>query len=214
VYEGIPLYEDSTLQPYSVVYAPIGRNLMRPYERRRTGPLAGTTGSRPPSFPIETTGERELAAFAGELRSAPTGAEPGVVPESLPLVGTGAGSGRFPQRDATADVQLPSTIDQPPLSELARATRTATREAAAKDRSDSSRAVESIPKPLSNGGIWVPFNGSRWYNAGDPVPFDPDQFTVVGNYRGFPVYRKRGGSNRAIYIPAVDGGLLAQYQRR
>src|SRR5262245_37054388 len=51
VYEGIPLYADSTLEPYSVVFVPIGRNLLRPYERRRSGVLAGTTGSRPPSFP-------------------------------------------------------------------------------------------------------------------------------------------------------------------
>src|SRR5690242_18186155 len=30
-FNGVPLYEDSTLEPYSVVYVPIGNNLMRPY---------------------------------------------------------------------------------------------------------------------------------------------------------------------------------------
>src|SRR4051812_46857087 len=42
VYRGVPLYEDATLQPYSIVYVPIGRNVMRPYERVRAGELAGT----------------------------------------------------------------------------------------------------------------------------------------------------------------------------
>jgi len=50
-YNGVPLYADSTIEPYSVLLVPVGRNLMRPYERRRSGDLAGTTGSRTPSFP-------------------------------------------------------------------------------------------------------------------------------------------------------------------
>lgn len=52
-HEGVPLYENSTQLPYEVVYVPVGRNLMRPYERRRVGPWAGTSGSRTPSFPVE-----------------------------------------------------------------------------------------------------------------------------------------------------------------
>lgn len=50
-YNGVPLYANTTLEPHSVVFVPIGRNLMQPYERPRTGDLAGTTGSRLPSFP-------------------------------------------------------------------------------------------------------------------------------------------------------------------
>ncbi len=50
-YNGVPLYADATIEPYSVVLVPVGRNLMRPYERLRSGDLAGTTGSRAPSFP-------------------------------------------------------------------------------------------------------------------------------------------------------------------
>ena len=52
-YNGVPLYADATLEPYSIVYVPIGRGLMQPYERPRRGDLAGTTGSRPPSFPVQ-----------------------------------------------------------------------------------------------------------------------------------------------------------------
>src|SRR5262245_57560511 len=33
-YDGVPLYVDATLEPYSVLYVPIDRGLMRPYQRR------------------------------------------------------------------------------------------------------------------------------------------------------------------------------------
>jgi hypothetical protein len=52
VYRGVPVYADVTLEPNSVVYLPVGRQLMRGYERRREGELAGTTGSRVPAFPV------------------------------------------------------------------------------------------------------------------------------------------------------------------
>ncbi len=35
VYRRVPVYADVTLEPYSVIYLPIGRQLMRAYERRR-----------------------------------------------------------------------------------------------------------------------------------------------------------------------------------
>ena len=75
VYKDIPLYQDRTLEPYSLVYVPVGGNLMRPYERRRTGELANTTGSRTPSFPVESD---EHAV------------EPAVTSEVEPSVGTSA----------------------------------------------------------------------------------------------------------------------------
>lgn len=66
-YEGVPLYVDPTLEPNSVIYVPIGGRLMRPYERRREGELAGTSGSRTPSFPVDLAArspspEEQLAA--------------------------------------------------------------------------------------------------------------------------------------------------------
>src|SRR6478752_6750041 len=47
-YRGIPLYTDTTLEPYSIVFVPISGGRMQPYERPRTGMLAGTVGSRAP----------------------------------------------------------------------------------------------------------------------------------------------------------------------
>jgi len=65
VYRRVPVYADVTLEPHSVIYIPVGRQLMRGYERRREGELAGTTGSRTPAFPVEvaspfTAAPREL----------------------------------------------------------------------------------------------------------------------------------------------------------
>ena len=36
-YNGVPLYTDTTIEPYSIVYVPIQRGLMQPYERPRQG---------------------------------------------------------------------------------------------------------------------------------------------------------------------------------
>jgi hypothetical protein len=50
---GVPLFTRTTIEPYSIVYVPVGRGLMQPYERPRSGELAGTVGSRTPAFPVE-----------------------------------------------------------------------------------------------------------------------------------------------------------------
>jgi len=47
VYDNIPLYEDATLQPYSVVYVPVGGLMMRPYVRLADSRLSGTRASEP-----------------------------------------------------------------------------------------------------------------------------------------------------------------------
>src|SRR5918999_1602212 len=39
-YNGVPLYADTTVEPYSVVLVPIAGGLMQPYERIRGGDLA------------------------------------------------------------------------------------------------------------------------------------------------------------------------------
>ncbi len=60
VVERVPVYADTTLEPFSIIYVPIGPDRMREYERRRDGELAGTTGSRPPSFPVQSPSVQAL----------------------------------------------------------------------------------------------------------------------------------------------------------
>src|SRR3954466_4509855 len=38
-FNGVPLYADTTVEPYSLVFVPIGRGLMQPFERPRSGDL-------------------------------------------------------------------------------------------------------------------------------------------------------------------------------
>ena len=52
LFDGVPLYADATLEPFSVVFVPVARG-MRQYERERVGALAGTTGSRTPAAPVQ-----------------------------------------------------------------------------------------------------------------------------------------------------------------
>ena len=61
-FRGIPIYVRPMLQTGSVVYVPLAGGLMQPYERRRTGELAGTTGSTAPSFPVDVATERTFDA--------------------------------------------------------------------------------------------------------------------------------------------------------
>jgi hypothetical protein len=51
-YENVPVYSDKTIEPYSELYVPFGNGMVRVYERRRDGDLAGTTGSHVPTFPV------------------------------------------------------------------------------------------------------------------------------------------------------------------
>src|SRR5215216_1529069 len=60
IFGGVPVYADTTIEPGSVVYVPVGRDRMREYERRRQHELAGTTGSRAPSFPVESPSDQAL----------------------------------------------------------------------------------------------------------------------------------------------------------
>src|SRR5690606_34494293 len=73
-YRGVPLYADPTLETGSLVYVPVSGGLMQPYERLRTGDLAGTSGSRTPSYvpatPSSTTGFAPMGTV-GRLPSPP-----------------------------------------------------------------------------------------------------------------------------------------------
>jgi hypothetical protein len=56
-FRGVPLYADPTLETGSIVYVPVEGALMQPYEKLRAGELAGTSGSRMPSYPATTSTE-------------------------------------------------------------------------------------------------------------------------------------------------------------
>ena len=169
VFEGVPVYSDATMEPFSLVYVPVGRATMRAYERRRDGELAGTTGSRTPTFPV-----------------APA-ALPGQRPERA--VGT---VGLF----ATATPIMTASV---PAPEPSRPVRT---------------SIESVPPPRATDGVWIRFNGAKWYSDGEAVAYSPDRFTRIGEYLGFPVYREKDDKKEAIWVAVVQDGPLAPYSKR
>jgi hypothetical protein len=174
-YERVPVYADVTLEPWSVVYVPTGRNLVRGYERRRAGELAGTEGSRMSAFPIDSS---SLAPR-----------EQAFVPTS------GIARAKSPAPAICCPPFAPGS--QEPPSTLALPGR-----------------IESIPGPTGVNGVWLEFQGARWYSSGPSVEYSPNRFDRIGDYRGFPVYHERNGSAAEIWVPIVQDGPLAPYARR
>jgi hypothetical protein len=184
VYRGIPLYQDRFLEPHSIVYVPIRNTVMRPYERRREGELAGTTGSRTPSFPVQVASP--ITVRAGNIYPSPDFLyRPPVVPEEEPLI---------------------VLAEQPALAAIAPPT------AAATPRPAQVTITAASRRPVRS-DIWIEFNGARWYKTGAAVTFDPTRFVPAGDYRGFLVYRAKSGGNE-IYVSAVSDGGLTPYARR
>lgn len=169
VYERVPVYADVTLEPHSVIYVPVGRNLMRGYERRREGEIAGTVGSRTPAFPVDI----------------PSSIQPR--PEPLPT-----------------PIATPPSAALPPIERI---------EPVSAPRSIPTR-IESIPPPTGPNGVWLSYNGERWYNRGSATTFDPNRFTKIGDYRGFSVYRDERGRADEIWVAVVKDGPVAPYTRR
>lgn len=165
-YRGISLYTDATLDPLAVVYVPIGRGLMQPYERRRTGDLAGTTGNRAPSFPTSIGAEGFV-----ERTDAPE---------------------REPRPVAMEEPEAPLTprsIVEAPRPEPG-----------------------SVERPKGINGVWVMYDGRRYFSAGQAVPLDA-HFRQIGTYNGFSVYR-RDDERGTIYIPTADGMAPPYAERR
>ena len=160
VYERVPVYADVTLEPFSIIYVPIGGRRMRAYERKRSP-------SSPVDIATSTTAEPRPVATGGSI-----------VP--------------------------PAMID--------RTTSTASRASNLPRRT----RIETIPPPrtTTKNGIWIEFDGARWYHAGAVVSYNPDQFVPVGSYRGFPVYKEKNASSETVYVSVVKDGPLAPYSKR
>jgi hypothetical protein len=188
-FEGVELYEDTTLEPHSILYVPIGRGLLQPYERRRTGDLAGTTGSRAPSFPVASPSDLEPGRAA-------------LIDEDVPVaVGT---SGYFPAREAgcvTCECRCAPAVDAVSTSASLPSPAPA-----------PAGPLRTAKLPEGNRGLWVPFEGHVYVADGQAEALETGTFAVAGQYGTFPVYR-RGAQDDRIYIPSVEGGLLAPYRR-
>ena len=176
-YNGVPLYADATVEPYSVVLVPIGRGLMQPYERVRSGELAGTSGSRTPSFPVRTRAEPRDAAAMPPAPRRPARAAAAIQTGEEGAVGT---TGRTRTAGAVGTGGTPAAVAP-------------------------QGAMTTVRRAENNDGIWLQFMDARWISAGAAVPLRAEDFVQVGEHAGFPVYARRGLTEERIYLPAPGG---------
>jgi hypothetical protein len=183
-YNGVPLYADATLEPFSIVLVPMSRGVMQPYERLRSGGLAGTTGSRAPSFPVrmvpDVVADIAMAAVAPTAPPAVSGAI-GVFTPAAPTV-------EFSTTPAAAVGTTGGATSRAALSPLV-----------------------SAMRPVGNDGVWISWNGRKWVSNGIAVPIEEGRFTQVGDYAGFAVLA-RAADTDTIYLPSRPG-LVAPYRR-
>lgn len=212
-FQGVPLYARTTVEPFSLVYVPLSGGLMQPYERRRTGDMAGTSGSSAPSFPVATSpgtvtalpqaaGPPTLASpivfdepFA--RLSAPQGA-PVMAASATPVLSTASVS----LAEARGNLQRERLLVSPqPVGTSGRAAPAPARRPVAR-------------RPQAANGIFIEFDGARWFSSGPSALFDEKIFTRVGELRGLPVYTARG-RGATIFVPVAEGlDLVAPYSKR
>lgn len=180
-YAGVPLYADATELPNSLVYVPVAGSMLRRYERRRDGELAGTEGSRTPSFPVANSSESQPQDEA--VAAAESGREAGRVEAT-------AGS--------AAEVPVPTDRIVAVTTAVPR-----------RQNVTISTGVELH----GNGGVWIQYGNARWDALGDTTVYSPVLFRVIGEYHGFPVYRKTQVVGGDIFIASVKGGALARYRK-
>lgn len=192
-YNGVPLYTNTTLEPFSVVFVPVRRGLMQPYERLRRGDLAGTSASRTPSFPGTMT---PGAATLRQAATAPTAPPlpPGAISVFTPETGA--------PLETAVPLRPPAPSDQPPdmVDTAGRMMR----------RHDEPAFV-SLLRPESNDGLWIRYAGEKWVSAGPAVPLRTAEFIRVGEYAGFSVFARRGLKEDVIYLP-TRAGFIAPYR--
>ena len=139
-YNGVPLYADTTVEPYSVVLVPVSRGLLQPYERRRTAiwparPAAARRRSRCGH------GHRDDGAVSGGVADRPAAA--GRRDRRL-HAGAGAGSrrrGRWHARQAASRQGEPGAVGTTGVVATSR-------------RADAPPLV-SMRRPESNDGVWI-----------------------------------------------------------
>ncbi len=185
-FRGVPLYTRTTIEPYSIVFVPIAGGLMRPYERRRSGDLVGTTGSSVPSLGVEIP-----SAFSAAPRLQAAGP---------PFVETSGIVSESPSQTPSVETQAPASL--PESGGIATGGRlTAPR-------------GKRVGRPPAN-GVYVEFNNQRWYSSAPPKSVDAGTLRRVGEWHEFPVYTSATTGPSTIYIPVAQGSdAYAAYSRK
>ncbi|HXG54191.1 MAG TPA: hypothetical protein VNJ03_02315 [Vicinamibacterales bacterium] len=208
---GVPLYSRTTLEPYSIVFVPLAGGMMQPYERRRTGDIAGTAGSAMSSLPTAST-PADTSAGIPQAAGAPTGA-----------VGVPAGAAGVPAGTAGVPPGAPGVPTGPQAVSAANVAGSAPGGAAVNPASAPRRAPAPAPrtspqrrptrtsigpKPEGVNSLFVDFRDRRWYPEGAAVRFDRTRMLQIGDRGGFPVYADRDAPEARIYISVGVGRTM------
>src|SRR3982751_1501632 len=151
-FRGIPLYTDATRDAISVVFVPLASGLMQPYERRRTGELAGTTGNTAPAFPTDIGRQ-------------------GIPPEGIAVdIRQNPGPPDFARPYDLAALGEPASVPPAPAPEVV----------AGASRSIV-YAPRAGARPRGLNAIWVDFDGRRWFASGRAQVFENAKFSERGS---------------------------------
>jgi hypothetical protein len=171
-YNGVPLYTDTTIEPFSVVLVPIGRGLLQPYALMHPtqavlmAPVAPTALPLPPGAISVYTPETSI-----------------YLPETAGTVGV--------------DAPLAATRDaRPPEAEIVGPS-----SIAAPGRQNAVPIV-TLRRPENNDGVWIMFAGEKFVSAGAAIPIGSADFVQVGEYAGFPVFARSDFTQEVIYLPS------------
>jgi len=181
----IPVYVRTTLEPRSVIFIPLSGGLMQPYERRRSGELAGTEGSIPAAFPIQNPAERS-----------------GVELQALRAPGPPVGMTSSIYGDA--GFSAASTVPQPSTSGAVATT--------GYTPMVPTHPLQSAIRPEGVNRVFVNFENQRWFSNGGAVAFDAGTFRQIGTDNGFAVYAHPAHPG-TIFIPVAReaSALVAPY---
>lgn len=198
-FEGVPLYEDATRQPYSVVYVPIGRALMKPYERERLDSFSGTVGRLRPNYsprlPDTVLSDNSIATELLPPVSTPIAVD--VPPDVRAAIGTSDRLYVLVPASLAGQAPAPASTDFVPTGVI------------------SVTPVDAgLPPNVAPSRLWIDFDNARWFSAGNAVVYDANRFESAGTYRGFPVYRERGGTSTRVFVTVVPDGPVAPFERR
>jgi hypothetical protein len=190
LYGGVMVYVRTTFEPNSIIFVPVAGGQMQPYERRRAGDLAGTVGSTTPSFPVESTAAAASSGTAAMPRAGgpPTGIGRPVVTATSML---GRGEVQQPVEKTTGTIApTPSAGPAAPRRRL------------------------SAARPEGLNGIFVTFDGRRWFSSGPAIEKDSLRLTRVGVLGQSPVYRDDSNTGMIYVASGPSGQLVAPFRRR
>jgi hypothetical protein len=122
---------------------------------------------------------------------------PGPVPASLTPFPMATSTWRPAAGETIAAQSVPASAEASPASATAAPL--------------SATSIATLQRPENNDGMWIMFRQQKWISAGRTIAFGPSKFVRVGEYGGFPVFKRASAIEEVIYVP-IREDLVAPYR--